>query len=117
MKFDISVIGLIVAVLAFYLRLMQSHRQKVKAWEAGQRDAKSGRKKGSRKKDAAAPAEKPSFGSFSKRKRDWLVGGIGYLFIMMGVLLYIDVLKSDFWTTVWWVPISLGIVAFSWFFN
>lgn len=113
---DWGVVTIIVACLVFYARLMMAQRRRTKTWEEAGPERVSGRKKGSRKKHGPA-AEKPVFGGFSRRKRDWLVGAIGYLLVMLGVLLYMGYIQHDVWTTLWWFPVSIGIIGFSWFFN
>lgn len=117
MKFDPGTITVILACLIFYLRLLYTQRRKNQAAQtAGSRKSASGRVKGSRK-HGAAEDNRPTFGSFSRNKRDWVVAAVGYLFIMIGVLLYTSVLKSEMWQPMWYLPTSIGIIAFSWLFN
>jgi hypothetical protein len=61
--------------------------------------------------------QKPTFGQYSTRKRDWLVGAIGMVFMILGGLLYAGYLKSPTWQPFWYALVSLGIVGFSWFFG
>ena len=113
---DWGIVAIILACLVFYARLLMVQRRKSKEWENRGNERVSGRKKGRRKKQGPA-TEKPVLGSFSRRKRDWLVGGIGYLFVMLGVLLYMGYIQHETWQSMWWFPVSIGIIGFSWFFN
>ncbi|HZW03174.1 MAG TPA: hypothetical protein VFF68_04565 [Anaerolineaceae bacterium] len=116
LNLDWGIASIILACLVFYARLMMAQRRRARAAESQGKERVSGRKKGSRKK-SSGPVEKPVFGAFSRKKRDWIVGGVGYAFVMLGVLLRMGYLQSETWGPMWWFPVSLGIIGFSWFFN
>ncbi|MCL4562815.1 MAG: hypothetical protein M1281_19650 [Chloroflexi bacterium] len=111
MNIDIGTIALILAVLAFYAKMITAQRRKAVEWRAAH-DRAANKKKALKN----LPASPPSFGSFSKKKKDWFIGGSGYVIIMLGILMYINTIHTQY-QHLWWVPVSLGIVAFSWFFN
>ena len=109
--FDISTIALIAAALGFYLQLFAAYRRKMQAYEVEvSRNA-------NRKKARKTIVPKPTFGTFSKSKRDWFVGAVGYLMIMFGVLVYVNWIKIPGIQTSWWAPTTVGIILFSWFFH
>jgi hypothetical protein len=111
MNFDFSTVALIVAAIGFYLQLISSYRRKMRAWQTNE-GRMSNRKKGKR-----VPDPKPTFGSFSKKWLDWVIGGAGYLMMMFGILAYVDWIKIAGVKSVWYVPVAFGIVLFSWFFH
>jgi hypothetical protein len=114
MPIDMSTVALIAGALGFYLQLIASYRRKVREWELDE-SRSANRKKG--KKVGVPAALKPSFGSFSKKPLDWVIGGVGYLMIMFGILVYVDWLKIAGVKSVWFAPVAVGIILFSWFFH
>jgi hypothetical protein len=114
MTFDMSTIALIAGAIGFYLQLIYSYRRKTRAWELEESRA-ANRKKG--RKIAATSPIKPTFGSFSKKPLDWAIGALGYLMIMFGILVYVDWLKIAGVKSVWFAPVAVGIILFSWFFH
>jgi len=111
MKIEIGTVAVILGLIGFYVRLITSQRRKTKEWEVDQQRA-ANRKKG--KKDTSSP---PPFGSFSKNKRDWAIGALGFLAIVLGILLYRNYISVPAYQAIWWLPTTVGIYFFSWFFN
>jgi hypothetical protein len=111
MKIDTGLTIVIVAVLIFYLRLIIIQRERAKRIK--QMTASEGKK---RKGSQAQPAA-PSFSILSHRRSDWIIAGLGVLGIIVGIMLYAGWLLIPAVQPYWWIPISLGIVAFSWAFR
>ena len=106
--------GLIVvigAVLIFYLRLISMQRRRAKV--AQQLQSLQSRQK--RKSAGITTKVRPSV--LSSNPRDLWIAGIGMLLIIFGALLYSGSLQFPALLEFWWIPISLGIVAFSWGFK
>ena len=59
----------------------------------------------------------PSDIDLSQDKRDWIIAGVGATLIILGVLLYRNVIPLDWARSLWWLPTAIGIVAFSWGFK
>jgi hypothetical protein len=108
---DISTVALIAAAIGFYLQLMAAYRKKVREFEVDQS------RFANHKKAKKNPLTKPVFGSFSKKPLDWVIGGVGYLMMMFGILVYVSWLKIPSIQTAWWAPTAAGIILFSWFFH
>ena len=108
---DISTVALIAAAIGFYLQLMAAYRKKVREFEVEQS------RNANKKKAHKNPMTKPIFGSFSKKPLDWVIGGVGYLMMMFGILVYVNWLKIPGIQTAWWAPTAAGIILFSWFFH
>ena len=106
--------GLIVvigAVLIFYLRLITMQRRRAKV--AQQLQSLQSRQK--RKSSGTTTKVRPSV--LSTNPRDLWIAGIGMLLIIIGALLYSGSLPFPALLAFWWIPISIGIVAFSWGFK
>ncbi len=101
----------IAAVLIFYLRLILLQRQRIK--QIRQAEAANQPKK-NKQKQAIAP---PRYSLLSPNRRDRVIGGVGVVLIILGVLYYAKVLPPAILQTYWWLPLALGIVAFSWLFR
>jgi hypothetical protein len=111
MNIDPGLVIVIVAVLVFYLRLIIQQRQRAKQPET--KPAARSKKRG---KDR--PVVDPGgYRLLSSNPRDLLIAGVGALAILVGILLYIDLLPFQTLQTYWWIPTALGIIAFSWAFN
>ncbi len=108
---DISTVALIASALGFYLQLISAYRKKMREFEVEQS------RFANRKKAGKKPLSKPVFGSFSKKPLDWVIGGIGYLMMMFGILIYVSWLKIPGIESAWWAPTAAGIILFSWFFH
>jgi hypothetical protein len=111
MKFELSSIALILAVIGFYIKLLTSHRRKVVEWEKAQGSPKKVKAK------MGIAKTKPVLGTFSRNKRDWAIGAAGYLLMMLGILIYVGWLPLPTLKPTWWYPVMVGIVLFGWFFN
>jgi hypothetical protein len=111
MKIDPGLVVIIVAVLAFYLRLIILQRERAK--RAAFQPKPAGKKKG--RPPQKMPA--PQYSIISKDKRDWIIAGSGILLIFIGVLLNLKVIPIPLAQTYWWLPVAIGIVAFSWGFK
>ena len=106
--------GLIVvigAVLIFYLRLITMQRRRAKVTQ--QLHSLESRQK--RKSGGTTTKVRPSV--LSTNPRDLWIAGIGMLLIIFGALLYAGSLPFSGILAFWWIPISTGIVAFSWGFK
>src|SRR5512139_3872095 len=114
MNIDTGLAAVIIAVLVFYLRLIILQRQRAKQIRKT-KEAQANLKKG--KKAVQAPAPPPQYTILSSKRLDWVIAGLGIAGILAGVLLYTQVLPIDVLQTYWWIPTSLGIVAFSWAFK
>ncbi len=111
MRIDPGLVVIIAAVLAFYLRLILLQRQRAK--RAAYQPKPAGKKK-------SRPAKKmpaPDYSIISKNKRDWIIAGAGMLLIFIGVLLNLRVIPIPLAQNYWWLPVAIGIVAFSWGFK
>jgi hypothetical protein len=111
MKIDPGLVVIIVAVLAFYLRLIILQRERAR--RAAIQPKPAGKKKG------RPPQKKPApqYSIISKDKRDWIIAGTGILLIFIGVLLNQKLIPLPLAQTYWWLPTAIGIVAFSWGFK
>jgi hypothetical protein len=112
MKFDTPVIALILGVIGFYVKLLTAHRRKVREWEEEQVESSK-----SKKKKAQYKKKKPTFGDFSNNKVDWAVGAIGFLLAFAGAALQQGWFGTAQMQSVWWFPMTVGMVMFAWFFN
>ncbi len=115
MNLDLGVVALILGVVGFYIRLIMSQRRKTREWQHA-REIIASRKKG-KKNVPNLPETPPSFGTFSRRKRDWAIGAAGYVLMMVGVAIKVGWLHSPNFSASWWFPVMVGIYLFSWFFN
>ncbi len=111
MQISTGLAVIIVAVLIFYLRLIIIQRERVRQVR---REAQSSTKK---KGKARKPAPAPRFSIISQNKRDWIIAGAGILLIFLGVLLNLRSIPIPTAQTYWWLPVAVGIVAFSWGFK
>ena len=111
MNIDPGLVIVIVAVLVFYLRLIIQQRQRAK--QTTIKPPARSIKKGNNQ--PAADADR--YQLLSSNPRDLLIAGVGALAILVGILLYIDLLPFQTLQTYWWIPTALGIVSFSWAFK
>jgi len=114
MRLDTGTAVVIAAVLVFYLRLIILQRQRAKQLRLAQAQPAGGKKK----KRAAQEAQ-PSrhYSIVSPRTSDRVVAGVGVLAILAGVLLNLGVIPLPGLQALWWLPMAVGIVAFSWLFR
>ena len=112
MTFDTPVIALILGVIGFYVKLLTSHRRRVREWEEEQVEASK-----SKKKKAQFKSKKPVFGEFSNRRRDWAIGAIGFVLAFLGAALQQKWFATPQIQSIWWFPMMAGMVLFAWFFN
>lgn len=113
MNLDTGLAVVVLAVLVFYLRLIVLQRERVKRVRRNT-EANPARKK---KRKGESSELSPSYSIISSSRRDWLIAGVGGLLIGLGVLAYARVLPIPLLQTYWWLPTSIGIVAFSWLFK
>ena len=120
MKLDTGLVVVIVAVLVFYLRMIILQRQRAKRInqerqaQASKASAKGG-KKGKAGQQPAARA--PDYSILSPNRRDRIVGITGGVLILAGALLYSGLNPWPVAADYWWLPLSAGIVMFSWLFQ
>jgi divalent metal cation (Fe/Co/Zn/Cd) transporter len=113
MNLETGLIIVIGAVLIFYLRLIIIQRQRA---QRARLQALAANKKKS-KKDKAAPPPTVSFAILSHNPRDWVIAGAGALLIILGILFNARIIPLTWAQPYWWLPVSVGIIAFSWGFK
>lgn len=113
MRLDPGLIIVVVAVLIFYLRLIIIQRERVR--RARVQAISAHKKKGKKTTDASIPTMR--FAILSQKKQDWIIAGSGVVLIILGVLLYTNIIPLSWTRSIWWLPTALGIVAFSWGFK
>jgi hypothetical protein len=112
MSVDTGTAVIIGAVLIFYLRLIIIQRERAR--RAKQPDTAPGKGKKSKKRKVDAQRQ---LSIVSRNPRDWAIAAAGVVAILAGVLLYRQVLPWSLLQAYWWLPLALGIVAFSWAFR
>ncbi len=113
MKIDTGLAVVIAAVLVFYLRLIILQRERAK--QAAQVVAIQAKNKGKTKGAAGTPA--PRYSILSHRRGDQVIAGVGAVLIILGVVMYSRIVPFGALPPYWWIPTSIGIVAFSWAFK
>ncbi len=113
MNIDTGLAVVIVAVLIFYLRLIVLQRERAK--QATREQDTRVKKKDQGK--ALARGDGSPYSILSPKRRDRVIAGIGALLILLGVLAYSQTALFGSLQTYWWIPVSIGIVAFSWAFK
>jgi hypothetical protein len=113
MNIDTGLAVVIIAVLVFYLRLIVIQRQRAKRVAQAKKASQTEKKKG--KKQAATP--QPGYSIISKSNLDRAIAITGVFLIVLGVLLYTQIIPITSIQAYWWIPTSAGIVAFSWAFK
>lgn len=111
MNIDTGLAAVIFAILIFYLRLIILQRERTKrnlARLAAQRAAPKG--KGKR------PLAPPRFSILSHKRSNWIIAAVGAAAIVAGLLLNAGLAFPSL-QAYWWVPMAVGIVAFSWAFG
>jgi len=101
----------IVFVLLFYLRLMVIQWGYAKKARSSYQKAQSAPKKGS--------ATKGSDGTFSPQIHvtSWYLVGAGVVLIVLGAVLQLVNGLSDTIRGLWWIPLNLGILLFTFSFK
>ena len=115
---DTGSIVVIIAVLVFYLRMILLQRQRARRIRYERQvyaaNAAKAKKKG---KAPPPPPAFPEYSLLSKQPRDRVIGIAGVVLILVGVFLYSALNPWPQAATYWWVPLSAGIVLFSWLFQ
>jgi hypothetical protein len=111
MKIDPGLAIVVGAVLIFYLRLIILQRERAR--RVREAAIAATQKKGKK----AAPPTPPRYSIVSEGRIDRTIGVIGIVLILLGLLFYSALILPETWQTYWWIPTSLGIVAFSWLFR
>ncbi len=114
MQIDPGFVVVLAAALFFYLRLIILQRERVKRVKLNLEQAAQKTKK---KKSRAQPAVTSNYSILSKNRVDLSIAGVGALAMLFGMLLNAGLLHLDSLQPYWWLPISLGLVAFSWAFK
>ena len=115
MPINTGLVVILVAALVFYLRLiiLQHDRAKRAARLAASQGKRPG--KGSHKRPTPSPLQ--TYSIISTSRRDWIIAGSGIFFILVGVLLNQKVIPIPLAQDYWWLPVAIGILAFSWGFK
>ncbi len=111
MRIDPGLVVIVGAVLAFYLRLIILQRQRAK--QAAYQPKPAGKKK----KQPAQPPPIVRYSIISDNKRDWIIAGAGILLVFLGIMLNLKAIPIPPAQIYWYIPVALGIVAFSWGFK
>jgi hypothetical protein len=112
MNIDTGLGVVIVAVLLFYLRLIVLQRQRAKQARRPIETATGKKRKG--KESSPAP---PNYSIISQKRRDRIVAGVGVVLILLGAIFYLNWLSWPLAHEYWWMPTTIGILAFSWLFR
>jgi hypothetical protein len=118
MNIDTGLAVVIIAVLVFYLRLIILQRERAKRLaQRPKAPALRGKKAAGSKGENPAQEPMPRYSIFSQKPLDWIIAAAGALGILGGALLYARVFIIPAAQSYWWIPTSLGILAFSWAFK
>jgi hypothetical protein len=110
---DIGIVVVIAAVLLFYLRLILVQRQKAKRFRHRTVENKE------KKKNAGAGSRQDYsiLSIISARPIDRVVAAGGAVLIVLGIMLNVKIIPWGVGQTYWYIPVALGILAFSWLFR
>jgi hypothetical protein len=108
MQIEFGTIIILIAVLIFYLRLNRIQRERVKRLQR--------QPAGSAKKNRSIAAIE-DYSIMSRNRRNWIIAGAGVLSILFGVIMYLGWLPFERAQDFGWLPVALGIIAFSWGFE
>jgi hypothetical protein len=111
MKIEPGLVIVIIAVLAFYLRLIGLQREQVK--RLSQAPVSKQKAKGKVKQVDFSRR----FSIISQGFNDRVIAGMGLVFILVGILLNSRVIPLIKVQPYWWIPTTVGILAFSWLFK
>ena len=120
MPIDTGLVVIIVAALVFYLRLilLQRDRARRAAVQLASSSAmKQAKRPDKRSASRLAPSPLQAYSIISTSKRDWIIAGSGILLILVGVLLNQKLIPIPLAQNYWWLPVAIGILAFSWGFK
>jgi len=111
MAIDTGRAVVIVAVLIFYLRLIILQRERAKRLAQASEPDKNGKRK-------KTPAQRVlNYSIMSRNPVDRAISGVGVALIVAGIFLYVWVVPIDGLQPYWWIPTTVGILAFSWGFK
>ncbi len=113
MGIEFGLVVVIAAVLLFYLRLILVQRQKAKQFKQTTLDSK-GKKKATKTR---SQKDYSTLSIISTRLQDRLIAALGVVLIVLGVLLNLKVLPWGSGQAYWYLPVAIGILAFSWVFR
>lgn len=109
MPIDFGTIVILLAVLIFYGRLIRIQRERARQMNR----QPSGKRKPS--EQSSAPVDNLSI--LSRKRLNRVIAGAGALAIIVGVLLYLNLLPIPGAEQYGWAPVAAGILAFSWGFE
>lgn len=110
---DIGIVVVIAAVLLFYLRLILVQRQRAKQFR-NRAVVTKGKKKKAR---AGSQNEYSILSIISTRLVDRIIAAVGAVFIVFGIVLNVKAIPWELGQSYWYIPVALGILAFSWLFR
>ncbi len=113
MNLSPGMIVVVAAALLFYLRLILIQRQHAK--QIAQARAAYYTKKPKSKSQPASPP--PRYSIISQNPRDLILAGVGSLLVIIGLVLNAGALPLYSLQQFWWIPTTLGILAFSFGFR
>ncbi len=117
MNIEPGLIVVIAATLIFYLRLILLQRGRVKrAAQMAQSQSKPAKPVSGKKKRPASMNATTWYSIISPNHLDWVIAGLGIAAILAGILLNRGMLFFAL-QPYWWLPMSAGILAFSWAFK
>lgn len=116
MRFDLGTAVIVLAVLVFYLRLIILQREKARRLRQPAPAAVGRAGKAGKKPKAPRPDLGRQLSILSPNRRDWAIAGAGAAAVLAGVVLNLQVLPGPL-AAYWWLPVAVGIVAFSWAFR
>jgi sterol desaturase/sphingolipid hydroxylase (fatty acid hydroxylase superfamily) len=116
MNLDTGLAVVILAILIFYLRLIILQRERVKRSAAQLAALRSAAGKTKGKAEKRPPVSQSQYSILSRKRRNWVIAGAGAAAILLGLLLNAG-LAFPSMRSYWWIPLALGIVAFSWAFG
>jgi hypothetical protein len=114
MPIDTGTVVIVAAVLLFYLRLILIQRERLRRLRTMPKSHGPGKKMKGKARQQEAYSR---FSILSTRRQDWLIAGAGVLAVLAGVLLYLKLIPWPAAQAAWWLPVAVGIVAFSWAFR
>jgi hypothetical protein len=112
MKLELGTVAIIIAVGFYYLRLVRIEHERKKRRDRIEKLIAENKKKG---KKAQELEERRML--ISPRKRDWAIAAAGFAMIVVGILIRNGNIPSTNYQEYWWLPVSIGILAFSFLFG
>jgi hypothetical protein len=123
MQIDTGLVIVVFAVLIFYLRLIVLQRERARQVRRQLRTPGTKQGKGARAQSLPArsgpvqSARVSQFSILSRDRRDWIIAGIGIMLIVIGILMARGIMPYSWSQPNWWLPVAVGILAFSWGFK